>query len=124
MKLTADMNDLSDADAWLVVTPAAFFRETLAKAVNSYNNQPVIICTKGAESSTGQFMSEILQAELPECKDMKIYEKSNYNGLWVQLFVRPLAYLIIKLSLSDIDHSLSMRTEFLLCAKLMFFLYG
>ena len=72
MKLTADMNDLSDADAWLVVTPAAFFRETLAKAVNSYNNQPVIICTKGAERATGAFTSEMLHDVLPQCKEFGV----------------------------------------------------
>ena len=27
---------------------------------------------------------------------MKIYEKKAYDGLWVQLFVRPLAWIIIK----------------------------
>ena len=35
--------------------------------------------------------------DLPSCKDMKIYDKNNYNGLWVQLFVRPLAWIIIAL---------------------------
>ena len=33
---------------------------------------------------------------LKSCSDMKIYEKKSYDGLWVQLFVRPLAWLIIK----------------------------
>jgi glycerol-3-phosphate dehydrogenase (NAD(P)+) len=51
------------------VTPAAFFRETLRKARDIYNGQPIIICTKGAESTTGQFMSEILESELPECHE-------------------------------------------------------
>lgn len=36
-------------------------------------------------------------ADLPKCKDMKVYDKKAYNGLWVQLFVRPLAWLIINL---------------------------
>ena len=35
--------------------------------------------------------------ELPKCTEMKIYEKKSYNGLWVGLFVRPLAWCIIKL---------------------------
>lgn len=35
--------------------------------------------------------------ELPKCENMKIYEKKSYNGLWVGLFVRPLAWCIIKL---------------------------
>jgi YidC/Oxa1 family membrane protein insertase len=33
---------------------------------------------------------------LKSCSDMKIYEKKSYDGLWVQLFVRPLAWLIIR----------------------------
>lgn len=33
---------------------------------------------------------------LNSCSKMKIYEKKAYDGLWVQLFVRPLAWIIIK----------------------------
>ena len=72
IRITADMADLKNTDVWLIVTPGVFFRETLRNARNAYNGQPVIICTKGAESSTGQFMSEILQAELPECVDFGV----------------------------------------------------
>lgn len=72
IQITADMNDMHNMDTWLVVTPGAFFRETMRKARDSYNGQPVIICTKGAESTTGQFMSEILQTELPECVDFGV----------------------------------------------------
>ncbi len=35
--------------------------------------------------------------DLPECKDIKIYNSKTYSGLWAQLVVMPLAYLIIKL---------------------------
>lgn len=72
MKLTANMDDLSDADAWLIVTPAAFFRETLAKATNSYKGQPIIICTKGAERETGAFTSEMLHDVLPLCHEFGV----------------------------------------------------
>ncbi len=34
---------------------------------------------------------------LSTCENMKIYESESYNGLWVQFFVRPLAWCIIKL---------------------------
>lgn len=40
---------------------------------------------------------EVKLEDLPKCTNMKIYEKKAYNGLWVQLFVRPLAWLIINL---------------------------
>ncbi len=69
LQITKDMKDIAKCDAWLIVTPAAYFRETLKKAKPTYANQPIIICTKGAESSTGCFMSEIMAAELPEAKD-------------------------------------------------------
>lgn len=70
--ITKDMKDLHGCDAWLMVTPGAFFRETLRKFVPFYNKQPIIICTKGAEYSTGCFMSEILQSELPEVSDFGV----------------------------------------------------
>ena len=72
IKITSDMNNMRDMDTWLVVTPGAFFRETMRKARVSYNGQPIIICTKGAENNTGQFMSEILQTEIPECVDFGV----------------------------------------------------
>lgn len=70
--ITSDIHELKDVNAWLIVTPAAFFRETLRKARSIYNGQPIIICTKGAESSTGQFMSEILNTEIPECVEFGV----------------------------------------------------
>ncbi len=70
--VTSDMAGLVGCDAWLIVTPAAFFRETVNRARAFYKGQPVIICTKGAESATGDFMSEILQQSLPECHDFGV----------------------------------------------------
>lgn len=72
IEITNDFGKTKDADTWLIVTPASFFRETLRKARQAYNGQPIIICTKGAESATNQFMSEILQSELPECIDFGV----------------------------------------------------
>lgn len=40
---------------------------------------------------------ELKLDELPKCENMKVYEKKSYSGLWVGLFVRPLAWLIINL---------------------------
>lgn len=78
--VTADMMELKDTDAWLIVTPASYFRETLRKARDAYNGQPIIICTKGAESTTGQFMSEILQTELPECTEYGVLSGPQFAG--------------------------------------------
>lgn len=72
IRITANMADMHDMDTWLVVTPGAFFRETMRKARKEYNGQPIIICTKGAENTTGQFMSEILATEIPECVDFGV----------------------------------------------------
>lgn len=36
---------------------------------------------------------------LPTCSKMKIYDSKNYSGIWVNLFVVPLAWIIIKVGL-------------------------
>ena len=69
---TGDMRDLANCEYWLIVTPAAFFRETVRKMRDCYNNQPILICTKGMEGESGQFMSEILNTEIPECKNFGV----------------------------------------------------
>lgn len=40
---------------------------------------------------------EIELNELPDCENIKFYDSKNYNGLWVQLFVMPLAWCIVKI---------------------------
>ena len=72
VSVTPDMHDMAGMDAWLIVTPAAFFRETMTRARDFYSGQPVIICTKGAEPETCAFMSEILRDVLPECDDFGV----------------------------------------------------
>lgn len=72
LTVTRDMSKLQDADTWLIATPASFFRETMTGAAVFYKNQPVIICTKGAEYSTGKFMSEVLRDTLPRCTDFGV----------------------------------------------------
>ena len=69
---TSNMADLKQCEYWLVVTPAAFFRETVRKMREFYAGQPILICTKGMEGETGQFMSEILNEEIPECQDVGV----------------------------------------------------
>lgn len=65
---TSNMADLKSCEYLLVVTPSAFFRETVRKIQDVYDNQSILICTKGMESQSGQFMSEILNEEIPSCK--------------------------------------------------------
>lgn len=72
IRITSNLTDMHDMDVWLVVVPGAFFRETIRKTRDIYNGQPIIICTKGAEINTGQFMVEILQTEVPECLEYAV----------------------------------------------------
>lgn len=72
ISVTQKYSDLSDCELWLIVTPGAFFRETIKNFSEIYKNQPIIICTKGAEFSTGAFMSEILNQELPSAKNIGV----------------------------------------------------
>ncbi len=69
---TSDIAELAQCEYWLMVTPAAFFRETVRKIRDFYCGQPILICTKGMESDSGMFMSEILAEELPECCDVGV----------------------------------------------------
>lgn len=50
---------------------------------------------------------EVKLEDLPKCTKMKVYESKQYNGLWVGLFVRPLAWLIIKLGAVVKNYGLS-----------------
>jgi len=72
LTVVTNPKELANVDVWLSVTPSSFFRETLQKFAGYYNNQPIIICTKGADSKTHEFMSEILQSELPMCIDFGV----------------------------------------------------
>lgn len=86
VKLTRDMSDLASVDTWLITTPAVYFRETLIKARPFYKGQPVIVCTKGIEASTHKFMSEIMDEELPKCRDYGVlsgpqFAKDVANGI-------------------------------------------
>lgn len=72
LKLTCDMGEMRGMDTWLAVTPSSFFAETMARVREFYNGQPIIICTKGAESTTGRLMTEIMADVLPECVDLGV----------------------------------------------------
>ena len=50
---------------------------------------------------------EVKLKDLPSCEKLKIYNKKTYNGLCVQLFVMPIAWLIIKLGLLVKNYGIS-----------------
>lgn len=61
-----------------------------------------ILCLPENEEIIGQYekyeeFMDVKLKDLPKCSNMKIYDKKAYNGLWVQIFVRPLAWIIINL---------------------------
>ncbi len=72
IKVSMNLSDLRDVDVILIVTPSAFFRETLKNYKPFYNNQPIIICTKGVERETNCLMSEIVAEILPECREIGV----------------------------------------------------
>ncbi len=55
-------------DIILHVTPSKFFRETVRKYKEYVTNQPIIICSKGLETSTLSLLSEVLAEEIPNAK--------------------------------------------------------
>ena len=76
----SDMSDLKECDAWLLVTPAAYFRQTVKSAKKFYSGNPIIICTKGIEKDSYMLMSEILAEELPECDDYGALSGPQFAG--------------------------------------------
>jgi len=67
VKATQDLFSLTDCDALLSVVPAQHTRQTLAAISDSeaLNGKPVILCSKGIEISTREFMSDVLAETLP-----------------------------------------------------------
>ncbi len=67
IKATQDLKSLAECDALLSVVPAQHTRRTLAelKGVDALYGKPVILCSKGIEISTREFMSDVLQETLP-----------------------------------------------------------
>lgn len=72
LRVTSNMAPVADTDVWILVTPASFFRETLQNAKPYYKNQPIIICTKGAEVVSGSCMSEIVADVLPDAQNVGV----------------------------------------------------
>lgn len=64
---SSDPDVLAGADAVLLVVPAQQIRPALTglRAQLSRPGLPVIICAKGIERSTGQFMSDVVRETLP-----------------------------------------------------------
>ncbi|HEV2815698.1 MAG TPA: NAD(P)H-dependent glycerol-3-phosphate dehydrogenase [Allosphingosinicella sp.] len=64
IRATADLADLGDCEAFLVVAPAQHVRAVLA-ALDA-RGRPLILCAKGIEDSTGLLMHEVAHQVQPE----------------------------------------------------------
>ncbi len=66
IKATTKAAELADADALLLVAPSQFVR-LVAKEIAPHfaAGKPVVICTKGFEEDTGEFMTAVARSALP-----------------------------------------------------------
>lgn len=63
IRATNDFGELSDCDAWLVVTPAQHMRSVLEKASNFA--RPLVLCAKGIDERSGQFLHSVAKQACP-----------------------------------------------------------
>ncbi len=69
IKATAKAEDLAAADVLLLVAPAQFVRAVAQDIAPHFEaGKPVVICAKGFEEKTGEFMSEVVKEVLPEAE--------------------------------------------------------
>ncbi len=69
IRATADLADLRDSDAILLVAPAQHLRAAtrdLARALGD-RKPPVVLCAKGIETGSGALMTEVAADTLPGC---------------------------------------------------------
>lgn len=59
---------IQDSDMILHITPSKFTRDTVRKYKEYVTNQPIIICSKGFESSTLMTLDDVIKEELPNSK--------------------------------------------------------
>lgn len=66
---TGELNELADCDALLIVTPAQALSSVLpAIAGNISQSTPLVVCSKGIESTSGRFMSDIVAELVPQAR--------------------------------------------------------
>lgn len=67
LRASCDLRELADADALLMVAPAQHVR-AIAKDLRSLlkPGQPIVLCAKGIEQTTGRTLGEVLSEVLPQ----------------------------------------------------------
>ncbi|MBA2770911.1 MAG: NAD(P)-dependent glycerol-3-phosphate dehydrogenase [Sphingomonas sp.] len=63
IRATADINDIADCGAWLVVTPAQHMRAVLEAA--PAGTAPMVLCSKGIEERSGELLHQVARAVRP-----------------------------------------------------------
>ena len=63
IRATNNFSELSECDAWLVVTPAQHMRAVLSRA--PCPNMPLILCSKGIEEGSGQMLHQVAREVCP-----------------------------------------------------------
>ncbi len=63
IRATSNFSELSECDAWLVVTPAQHMRAVLSRAPCPY--MPLILCSKGIEEAGGQMLHQVAHDVCP-----------------------------------------------------------
>jgi glycerol-3-phosphate dehydrogenase (NAD(P)+) len=64
IRATADLGELADCDAWLVVTPAQHMGAVLAAAPAS--GKPLVLCSKGIDERSGQLLHDVARQACPQ----------------------------------------------------------
>ena len=63
IRATSNFSDLSNCDAWLVVTPTQHMRAVLSRA--PCPNMPLILCSKGIEEGSGLMLHQVAHEVCP-----------------------------------------------------------
>jgi glycerol-3-phosphate dehydrogenase (NAD(P)+) len=67
LKATSELADLAGMDAVFAVAPAQHTRATLKALKGTLKpGTPIVLCSKGIELATGEFMTQVLKDELPD----------------------------------------------------------
>ena len=66
IRATADLAELGDCDAWLVVTPAQHMRAVLEAAPSCA--KPLILCSKGIEEKSGALLHHVARDACPDAQ--------------------------------------------------------
>jgi glycerol-3-phosphate dehydrogenase (NAD(P)+) len=64
IRATAELAEVAECDAWLVVTPAQHMAAVLAAAPAS--GKPLILCSKGIDERSGQLLHDVARSACPQ----------------------------------------------------------